>query len=52
MIEHSSLPVAGYRDQNDANVALVNANNRLNAQQQIRIIGNLMVLAAALEFQV
>jgi phage tail sheath gpL-like len=26
--------------------------NRLNAQQQIRIIGNLMVLAAALEFQV
>ena len=26
--------------------------NRLNASQQIRIIGNLMVLAAALEFQV
>lgn len=26
--------------------------NRMNAQQQIRIIGNLMVLAAALEFQV
>lgn len=26
--------------------------NRLNAQQQIRIIGNMMVLAAALEFQV
>jgi hypothetical protein len=32
------------RDQTD--------RNRLNSRQQIRIIGNLMVLAAALEFQV
>lgn len=30
----------------------VNDRNRLNARQQVRIIGNLMVLAASLEFQV
>ncbi len=32
------------RDQND--------RNRLNARQQVQVIGNLMILAAALEFQV
>lgn len=37
MTQHSGLPVEGYRSQNDANVALVNANKRAE-EQVLRIL--------------
>ena len=45
-IENSAVTVAASVFQRDAT-----DRNRMNARQQVRIIGNLMVLAAALEFQ-
>lgn len=36
-MSHAGLPVEGYRSQNDANVALVNANKRAE-EQVLRIL--------------
>lgn len=40
MTDHKGLPVAGYRPQNDANVALVNANKQIE-EQALRVLDEL-----------